>query len=295
MRGAVAAALAVLILFLGLGVGLSINRSTPVETRTVISVTTKIITIPISLAAGNSSKAITFTHEVSKTYLMTQTVIKELTSFLTYAVTITALTTSTQLIEVTTYIIKSVTFTGYTTSTKTVTSHTTLTSIVVTTEYTTFTKTTTETKSITRTYATTKTVTATVRTTEIAPTFGIEDAEVDMIAEVYKVIDGDTFDAFPSGRVRLADINTPEVGEPGYQEAKNALTSLLLNKEVYLDIDDLYVMDKYNRLICLVFIDYNSTHVLNVNKWLLENGYAEISDYPNEFNPNTWKLYHRKS
>jgi len=70
---------------------------------------------------------------------------------------------------------------------------------------------------------------------------------------------------------------------------------LLLNRKVYLDIDDLYVMDRYNRLICLVFVDYNSTHVLNVNKWLLENGYAEISDYPNEFNPNTWKLYYEKS
>jgi len=93
----------------------------------------------------------------------------------------------------------------------------------------------------------------------------------------------------------LADVNTPEVGEPGYKEAKDALTGLLLNRKVYLDIDDLYVMDRYNRLICLVFVDYNSTHVLNVNKWLLENGYAEISDYPNEFNPNTWKLYYKKS
>ena len=59
-------------------------------------------------------------------------------------------------------------------------------------------------------------------------------------------------------------------------------------------MDDLYVMDRYNRLICVVFVDYNSTHVLNVNKWLIENGYAQITDYENEFDPNTWTLYNRK-
>ncbi|RLG16595.1 hypothetical protein DRN63_04025 [Nanoarchaeota archaeon] len=183
------------------------------------------------------------------------------------------------------------TITAPRTFTKTVTSYMTLASTTIMTAYTTSTATTIKTESVTKTYITTTAVTI----TETSSTFGIEGAEVDMIAEVYKVVDGDTFDAFPSGRVRLADVNTPEVGEPGYKEAKDALTSLLLNRKVYLDIDDLYVMDRYNRLICLVFVDYNSTHVLNVNKWLLENGYAEISDYPNEFNPNTWKLYYEKS
>jgi len=94
--------------------------------------------------------------------------------------------------------------------------------------------------------------------------------------------------------VRLADINAPELDEAGGREAKNALINLVLNKKVYLDVDDAQVMDKYYRLICVVFIDYNSTHVLNVNKWLIENGYAEITDYENEFDPNTWTLYNRK-
>jgi len=68
-----------------------------------------------------------------------------------------------------------------------------------------------------------------------------------------------------------------------------------LNKKVYLDVDDLHVMDAYNRLVCVVYVDYNSTHVLNVNEWLLENGYVELSDYSNEFDPSTWMLYLRKT
>lgn len=40
--------------------------------------------------------------------------------------------------------------------------------------------------------------------------------EVDAVAKVYRVIDGDTFDAFPVGRVRLADVNAPERGEEGF-------------------------------------------------------------------------------
>ncbi len=115
--------------------------------------------------------------------------------------------------------------------------------------------------------------------------------EIDVIAQVYKVIDGDTFDAFPVGRVRLADIDAPERGEEGYSEAKEALTSLILNKKVYLDVDDIYVMDRYSRLICVVYIRKDPEHLLNVNKWLLDKGYARVSDYPNEFNPYTWELY----
>ena len=115
--------------------------------------------------------------------------------------------------------------------------------------------------------------------------------DFDLTAHVYRVVDGDTFDGFPCGRVRLADINTPERGEDGYSEAKEALTLLILNKKVYLDVDDLYVIDRYNRLVAVVYLEYNSTHFLNVNKWLLVSGYAKVSDYPNEFNPSEWSLY----
>jgi len=115
--------------------------------------------------------------------------------------------------------------------------------------------------------------------------------EVDATASVYHVVDGDTFDAFPVGRVRLADVDAPERGEAGYTEATNALKSLVLNKKVYLDVDDLNVMDSYNRIVCVVYVRNNSTHLMNVNYWLVIYGYAKISDYSNEFNPYTWSLY----
>jgi len=117
------------------------------------------------------------------------------------------------------------------------------------------------------------------------------DVEIDAVGEVYYVIDGDTFDCFPCGRIRLADVNAPERGELGYYEAKNALKSLVLGKKVYLDVDSVSVMDRYNRLVCVVYVRYNRTHLLNVNKWLLDNGYVELKDYYNEFDPSTWSLY----
>lgn len=115
--------------------------------------------------------------------------------------------------------------------------------------------------------------------------------EIDVSALVYRVVDGDTFDAFPVGRVRLADINAPELGEPPGREAREALSRLVLNAVVYLDVDDLEVMDRYNRLVCVAYVRYNSTHLLNVNRWLLDNNYAEAVDYPNEFKPEAWSLY----
>jgi len=115
--------------------------------------------------------------------------------------------------------------------------------------------------------------------------------EIDTTAVVYKVIDGDTFDAFPVGRIRLADINTPEHGKPGYSEAKDYLSLMIYRKRVYLDVDDISVMDRYNRTVCLVYVRYNSSHLMNVNLALLIEGFAEISDYYNEFNPSEWTLF----
>lgn len=117
--------------------------------------------------------------------------------------------------------------------------------------------------------------------------------EVDVCAEVYRILDGDTFDAFPVGRVRLADVDAPELETEEGEPAKYALSSLisLYGPRVYLDVDDLYLVDRYNRLIAVAYLRFNETHVLNVNRWLIDNGYATASDYRNEFNPYTWALY----
>ena len=122
--------------------------------------------------------------------------------------------------------------------------------------------------------------------------------EFDAITVVSWVTDGDTFDITTEETVRFADIDAPEYYEKGGNAATNYLNTTIYNKTVYLDIDDIYTYDEKNgekgegdRLVCVVYIEYNQTHYLNVNKALLVAGHAEIDDFDNEFNPNNWSLY----
>jgi endonuclease YncB( thermonuclease family) len=124
-----------------------------------------------------------------------------------------------------------------------------------------------------------------------SPVSSSPGVEIDVTAVVKGVVDGDTFDAFPVGRVRLADIDAPELGTAEGEASRIALERLILGKTVYLDVDDLYVIDRYNRVVAVAYVRYNDTHLLNVNKWLVDNGYARIADYPNEFKPSAWTLY----
>ena len=119
--------------------------------------------------------------------------------------------------------------------------------------------------------------------------------ENDRTVTTNTVIDGDTFYATSGDKIRLADIDAPESNETGYDNAKSMLTSLVYNRQVYLDIDDVYRTDTYGRLVCVVYVDYNSTHIKNVNKALLVGGVATIWDHENEFNPSMWTLYVQKA
>lgn len=115
--------------------------------------------------------------------------------------------------------------------------------------------------------------------------------EVDATAFVTRVVDGDTFHAARLGVVRLADIDTPEVGEPGAREATDYLTSLVLGRQVYLDVDDLERTDRYGRIVAIAYVRHNATHLLNVNQALLKAGLARLDDHRNEFDPRTWTRY----
>lgn len=133
----------------------------------------------------------------------------------------------------------------------------------------------------------------------------IQQYGIEVYGAVVKIVDGDTIDvrifsvykdrySSLNGtviRVRLADINAPELGTPEGEEAKRVLASILSGKYVYLDIDDLYIYDRYGRIVAIVYLPINTTHLLNINLWLVQKGYARAIDYPNEFNPSTWKLY----
>ena len=117
------------------------------------------------------------------------------------------------------------------------------------------------------------------------------DWEVDGQGTVTYIVDGDTYDLSSVGRIRLADVDTPEQGESGYQEAKSYLSSLIDGKTVYIDIDDVYQTDIYGRTVAVTYVRFNSTHLLNVNEDLLVQGLATILNYPNEFDPYSWSLH----
>jgi len=114
--------------------------------------------------------------------------------------------------------------------------------------------------------------------------------EVDRTGNVYNIVDGDTIDVSSVGRIRLADIDTPEQGEPGYDEATNFISSLIYQKTVYIDVDDVHVTDVYGRIVAVVYVYHDDDHLKNVNKALLDSGHAVILNYDNEFNPSTWTL-----
>ena len=124
---------------------------------------------------------------------------------------------------------------------------------------------------------------------------GICVGEFDSNTVVISVTDGDTFETTSEGTIRLADVDAPEYNEFGYQASKDYLISLIYGKTVYLDIDDIDQIDSYGRLICVVYVNYNSTHYINVNQALLVGDYAEISNYENEFSVDSWELYVNKN
>ena len=119
---------------------------------------------------------------------------------------------------------------------------------------------------------------------------------------VTEVVDGDTVHISPpvivAGQyrtvVRLADIDAPEPTTPEGQLARDSLTNLLAQYGgvVYLDIDKSRGVDKYGRIIAVVYVRVSETTLLNVNKWLVVNGYAVVTDYTdNDFDPSKWSLY----
>src|SRR3989344_5583370 len=113
---------------------------------------------------------------------------------------------------------------------------------------------------------------------ECNPTPGYENSEgIIGLNEVDRIIDGDTFVLSNNERVRLIGIDTPEIREYYYQEAKDRLIELINNREVYLE-RDVENKDFYDRLLRYVYV--NETFV---NLLLVEEGYAKA--YPYE--PNT--------
>ncbi len=65
------------------------------------------------------------------------------------------------------------------------------------------------------------------------------------------VVDGDTL-IVNDTRVRIANIDAPELGSSWGESAKRTMIDVAYGKEVHLDCNG---RDKYDRLLCHVFID----------------------------------------
>lgn len=128
-------------------------------------------------------------------------------------------------------------------------------------------------------------------TLRVTPGTASSGWEIDVTASITRVIDGDTLHGVPVGRVRLADIDAPEVGQPGAREATEYLMWLVHRKQVFLDVDDVYGTDRYGRVVAVVYVRHNETHLSNVNEALLCAGHAALRDFPNEFDPASWSLH----
>jgi len=95
---------------------------------------------------------------------------------------------------------------------------------------------------------------------------------------VATVIDGDTIKLASGDIVRLLCIDAPEKGKEGYEEARDFLESLILNKEVILE-SDIEDKDKYNRLLRYVYLN-TSEEMIFVNKEIYLAGYGEMLVIP---------------
>jgi endonuclease YncB( thermonuclease family) len=106
---------------------------------------------------------------------------------------------------------------------------------------------------------------------------------------VKNVVDGDTvdvrFNIYGVQRVRLVGINTPEIGEGGYEEVKAFLNETCMREEVKLDVDDKKQYDPHYRILAVIYV--NDT---NLNEKLVREGYAEVMYIPpSEFDPREWE------
>lgn len=91
---------------------------------------------------------------------------------------------------------------------------------------------------------------------------------------VIRIIDGDTLELNTKQQIRLNNTSAPEKDRCGWQQAKDELEKLTLNKEVEIKGD--YV-DKYGRLLGLV---YTKDYLVNLE--MVKSGWARYQSNKTE-------------
>src|SRR5438093_576759 len=100
------------------------------------------------------------------------------------------------------------------------------------------------------------------------------------------IVDGDTLDV-GSTRIRLALVNSPEVSEPGYTEAKQFTAQTCpVGTQALVDEDDGQTGGSYGRMVAVVYCGG-----VNLNAALLSSGNAVLVTYycsVSEFASEPW-------
>jgi endonuclease YncB( thermonuclease family) len=109
--------------------------------------------------------------------------------------------------------------------------------------------------------------------------------------EIYvsSVIDGDTFKLSNNDIIRLLCVDTPEKGSKGYEDAKNFLEDLVLNKDITKEISLVNpresfgedYLDKYNRKLRFVYLNKDTLNEIFVNQEIINQDYGELFIYNN--------------
>ena len=94
-------------------------------------------------------------------------------------------------------------------------------------------------------------------------------------SRVIAVIDGDTIEIEGRKRVRYLGMDTPEIGQPFYEDAKNKNRELVIGKTVRLELCKAEPMDQYGRLLAYVYVDKTMANIE-----LVKSGYARILIIP---------------
>lgn len=106
--------------------------------------------------------------------------------------------------------------------------------------------------------------------------------------EVTRIVDGDTL-YIEGVKIRLALVDSPEVGEAGYDEAKDFAADICPEgSQATADQDDWQLEDQYGRMIAVVYCGGK-----NLNHELLKSGHAVIlTEYcaVSEFGDEPWAV-----
>ena len=98
------------------------------------------------------------------------------------------------------------------------------------------------------------------------------------------IVDGDTLDV-GSTRIRLALVNSPEVGEPGYTEAKQFTAQTCpVGSQALVDEDDGQTGGSYGRMIGVVYcggVNLNAA-LLSSDNAVLVTYYCSVSEFAHE-------------